>query len=374
MQEKKDNAVSEYFKMIGHIPRMSGKETMETARIIDDAYRNIKENIIVSKVSVTNPSRKKDFEEFIRYEYYVKDRPYIDNMSDIICDLARKNELPVKINNELCKNEIGITINKTRILAKEICHYQKIIKCEKNKITKGNLRLAASVATRYRVRSHVSDLIQEASIGLMDGVDRFDPNRGVKFSTYACYWIRHRIERFITRANIDISIPVNVRQKMNKIENITKAYVEKHGYNPSTEYIAKNIGISEKRACAIINLNNKKIRSINDPINDESATTYEEYIHDPYDMSPEQIFSENENKTIINKLMNDLDEREFEIIEHRFGINGKEEKTLRQLGEKFEVSRERIRQVQNSALGTLKRHLTVTPLKNECILNQIVDL
>ena len=228
----------------------------------------------------------------------------------------------------------------------------------RQQMIKANLRLVVKIAHDYSSYGlPLLDLISEGNIGLMKAVERFDPKKGGKLSTYAAWWIKQSIKRALANQSKTIRLPVHLVDKIARMRRIALQLTEEFGREPTDEELSEELGMTPSK---IAQLRTAAIRpasldatvgqeedgaSLGDMIGDESA-------HDPSDL----LSDKNLRKTVLD-LLHVLDERELKIINLRFGLDGKKEMTLEEVGKKFKVTRERIRQLQNIALRKIKRAL-----------------
>ncbi len=224
----------------------------------------------------------------------------------------------------------------------------------RNRLIEANTRLVVSVAKKYIAQGvPLLDLVQEGNIGLMKAVEKFDYHRGFKFSTYATWWIRQGITRALAQQSRLIRLPVHAGDQIRRIYRVVEQFEQDEGRRPTSEEIAEQTGIPESKVDRLMRISRYPV-SLERPVGDEGDTEFGDFIEDedspaPSDMAWRQLLRE-----ALQEVMSSLSQRESRILRMRFGLRDGKAHTLEEVGEKFGLTRERIRQIEHQALARLR--------------------
>jgi RNA polymerase primary sigma factor len=247
-----------------------------------------------------------------------------------------------------------IPLEELKIINKKMNEGERASLEGKKEMIEANLRLVISIAKKYTNRGmQFLDLIQEGNVGLMKAVEKFEYRRGFKFSTYATWWIRQAITRAIADQARTIRVPVHMIESINKMNRVSRAHLQEFGFEPDAATIALKLDLPEAKVRQIMKIAKEPI-SIESPVGDEGDTTLGDFIEDTHNVAPMEAAMQSGLRAVVSELLDGLTAREAKVLRMRFGIDMSSDHTLEEVGRQFDVTRERIRQIEAKAMRKLK--------------------
>ncbi len=339
-------------------------KSMETALKTDDSFdRELKK--LEYKLPLFNDTLKENHKKILSN---------ITNMSkeDVLASVPEATMVSTYMEikklfqtKEASKDSFDLEPERLKEILEQIKRGKAIADKAKTRMSKSNLRLVVSIAKRYTNRGlPFLDLIQEGNIGLMKAVDKFEYKKGYKFSTYATWWIRQAISRAIADQAKTIRIPIHMIETINRINKITRKHLQEFGKEPDLDQIAEEVGLSVDKVKNVIKITKEPI-SLEAPIGNEDDGKFGDFVEDKKSVAPIEFMLKNDLKHQIDDVLDQLNERERAVVRMRFGLlNDESDRTLEEIGKELNVTRERVRQIENSAIKKLKHPKVGRKLKN----------
>ena len=286
-------------------------------------------------------------------------KPYSQNLVEYADEIRRAQNKLINI-----ENESGISISEIKEINRKMSIGEAKARRAKKEMVEANLRLVISIAKKYTNRGlQFLDLIQEGNIGLMKAVDKFEYRRGYKFSTYATWWIRQAITRSIADQARTIRIPVHMIETINKLNRISRQMLQEMGREPTPEELAKRMEMPEDKVRKVLKIAKEPI-SMETPIGDDEDSRLGDFIEDQNILSPVNSATFEGLREATLNVLDSLTAREAKVLRMRFGIDMNTDHTLEEVGKQFDVTRERIRQIEAKALRKLRHPSRSDPLRS----------
>ncbi len=337
---RREDPVKTYLREIGKVPLLTKEGEVELAKAMEiGAYAELSIAVLVGKDARTKLKKSKDLSDVERVE--IED---LVEKGNAAAELLVSSSFEEKLGDELPQKPILDELN----------GLVRTGRAARDRLTISNLRLVVSIAKRYMNRGlSFLDLIQEGNMGLMKAVEKFDYTRGYKFSTYATWWIRQAITRAIADQSRTIRVPVHMIETVRELNRVKREYIQSHGSAPTLEDLSELTGMSIDKIKKVESVS-QYTASLERPIGDEDEDTLGDFIEDPSSPSPTKETFRMFLREQLSRALDQLDEREREILKLRYGLEDGHPRTLKDVSLKFNITRERVRQIEIKAIEKLK--------------------
>ncbi len=323
---------------------------------VDDVRKKERElrKIIVDKCGMTQEQFIKDFPPNLLNLQWVEKhaaagKPYSAILGRNIPDVQELQQALIDL-----QNRVVVPLEELKRINKRMNDGERASRFAKKEMIEANLRLVISIAKKYTNRGlQFLDLIQEGNIGLMKAVDKFEYRRGYKFSTYATWWIRQAITRSIADQARTIRIPVHMIETINKMNRLSRQHLQEFGFEPDAALLAEKMEMAEDKIRKIMKIAKEPI-SMETPIGDDDDSHLGDFIEDTNNTAPMDAAMQAGLRDVVKDILDGLTPREAKVLRMRFGIEMSTDHTLEEVGKQFDVTRERIRQIEAKALRKLK--------------------
>jgi RNA polymerase primary sigma factor len=336
---RREDPVKTYLREIGKVPLLTKEQEVELARAMEiGGYADLllvkrrgKSAALSLDGLAANSSQRRELEDAVQRG---------DEADELLRHFSLAEEHGIRLPEDISEGDLERLIVQGRTA--------------RERLTVSNLRLVVSIAKRYMNRGlSFLDLIQEGNMGLMKAVEKFDYTRGYKFSTYATWWIRQAITRAIADQSRTIRVPVHMIETVRELNRVKREYIQSHGAAPTLEDLSDLTGMSIDKIKKVENVS-QYTASLERPIGDDDEDTLGDFIEDPRSPSPTKETFRMFLKEQLNRALEQLDDREREILKLRYGLDDDHPRTLKDVSLKFNITRERVRQIEIKAIEKLK--------------------
>ena len=337
---RREDPVKTYLREIGKVPLLTKEGEVELAKAMEiGAFAELSIAVRAGKDAKAKLKKNKGFSDIERVE-----------LEDLVEKGSAAGELLVSSSFD---EKLGEELPKAPT-PEELNGLVRMGRAARDRLTISNLRLVVSIAKRYMNRGlSFLDLIQEGNMGLMKAVEKFDYTRGYKFSTYATWWIRQAITRAIADQSRTIRVPVHMIETVRELNRVKREYIQSHGSAPTLEDLSELTGMSIDKIKKVESVS-QYTASLERPIGDEDEDTLGDFIEDPSSPSPTKETFRMFLREQLSRALDQLDEREREILKLRYGLEDGHPRTLKDVSLKFNITRERVRQIEIKAIEKLK--------------------